>query len=109
MFITGEIKVHKNDGVTRHCKAAKVFGDGSLAVWDEAPDDEFGFAVVSPNTGFQLVDKRTEEIIEPDIMVQSNRWERIEREDHSWKQTSSAALRKRAERRDDVDEDQIDI
>lgn len=109
MFLTDEIKVHKTDGVTRQCQAAKVLGDGSLAVWDNVPDDEYGFAIVSPGTGFQLVDRRTDEIIEPDIVVGSDKWERVERDGHSWKQTSPAALKERAKRRDDVDEDELNI
>lgn len=107
MFITGEVEVHKADGVTRQAEAAKILDNGAIAVWDETPDDEYGFAVVSPGTGFQLIDERTEEIIEPDLVAQHDMWQRVEREGHSWKHTSPAALKERAKRRDDVDEDEI--
>lgn len=87
MLITGELKVHKSDGVTREATRAEVLPDGSLAVWDANEGLEKG----------------------PDIIVRPDLWERIEREGHNWKHTSSAALEQRAKRRDDVDEDDINL
>jgi len=108
MFMTGDLTVHKADGVTRDAKAAKQDGQGNLAVWDKLPEDEYRFAVVAQGADFQLVDMRTDKIIEPDIMVQEDKWERVERDGHLWKQTFSQALKAKAKKRDDVDSDAVE-
>jgi len=82
MQITGEIKVHKSDNLTRAASKVEVMGDGSLAVWDG-------------NT------------TEPDIIVRPEHWERIEREGHYWRQASPEAIMDRAKERDDVDENEV--
>jgi len=83
MKISGDVKVHKSDGVTRAVIAAKVLDDGSLAVWDSDKDKE------------------------PDIIVTPDKWERVERDGHNWRQTSTKAIMEQARERDDVDEDKV--
>jgi len=93
MKITGELKVHKSDGVTRPARRAEVMKNGALAVWDEP-----------------RVDANKMELIkwgEPDIIVSEEKWERIEREGHSWRHTSTKAVMEQARKRDDVDEDEV--
>lgn len=107
MFITGDVKVHKSDGVTRSAEAMKVDDGGQLAVYDDVPSDEFGFASISPSGDYQLVDKRTGEVIEPDIIVGPDMYDRIERKMHSWNHTSPKAIKQRAEREDGVDVEDI--
>lgn len=83
MDIRGNIKIHKADGITKSVVRAKVIQDGCLAVWDEAIDGD------------------------PDIIVQSDKWERIEREGHSWRRSHSSNIIEEAKERDDVDVDQV--
>lgn len=93
MKITGELKVHKSDGVTRPVRKARVMKNGALAVWDEP-----------------RVDANKLELIkwgEPDIIVSEEKWERIERDGHHWRHTSSRAVMEEARKRDDVDEDEV--
>lgn len=83
MRLTGSIKIHKSDGITRPARQVEILDNGCLAVWD---------------------DDKTKE---PDIVVQDDKWERVEREDSSWRHTSPQAIMKEAEERDDVDEDKV--
>lgn len=103
MFISGEIEVHKTDGVTRQCSAALILDDGSIAVWDILGTDDYRLIDEA------LVDHETGEVIEPDVIATADEWRRVEREGHSWKQTSTGALMERAKRRDDVDEEDINF
>jgi len=83
MKITGSVKIHKSDGVTREALGVKVMDNGSLAVWDKKTSGE------------------------PDILVSEDKWERVERDGHSWRQTSSQAILEEARERDDVDADDV--
>jgi len=94
MRITGDLKIHKSDGVTRPAKSALVLEDGSLAVWDSIKKDSDGNNLPSAYDN-------------PDIIVESEKWHRIEREGHHWKHKSPQALKERAKNRDDVDEDDL--
>jgi len=107
MYMTGEIQIHKSDAVTRSAKAIRVYNDGTLAVWDTVPNDKYGFASIAHGVPIKLVDMRTEEIIEPDVIVGSDKWERIERNNHSWKNTTINSMMQEAEKREDVDEDEV--
>lgn len=107
MIMTGELKIHKADGVTRTADAVVENTTGSLMVWDDIAS---GFIKVDYPGGSAspvIVDKRDSDLIEPDIIVKPDKWERVEREKHSWKQSSAKALVERAERRDDVDEEEV--
>jgi hypothetical protein len=79
-----EVVIHKSDGVTRRADKVQILSHGSLAVWDSHGDNE-----------------------DPDILVQGDKWERVEREGHSWRQTTSKAVMEEARKRDDVDEDEV--
>lgn len=79
-----EVVIHKSDGVTRRAHKVKILSHGALAVWDS--HGEGGGA---------------------DILVQGDKWERVEREGHNWRQTSSKAIMEEARKRDDVDEEDI--
>lgn len=81
--MTGELKIHKSDGVTRVASKAEVLDDGSLAVWDDKDNDE------------------------PDIIVTSDYWQRIEKEGHSWRRSNYKQIMEEAKNRDDVDEDEL--
>jgi hypothetical protein len=79
-----EVVIHKSDGVTRRADKVKLLSHGSLAVWDSHGECEG-----------------------PDILVQGDKWERVEREGHNWRQTSSKAIMEEARKRDDVDEEEV--
>jgi len=79
-----EVAIHKSDGVTKHAAKVKIMDNGCLAVWDTLETQE-----------------------EPDIVVKEDKWERVEREGHSWRQTSTESVMEEARRRDDVDEDKV--
>lgn len=105
--LTGEITIHKSDGVTRDAEATAENTSGSLSVWDEIP---FGFVkIVYPDGSSTplLIDERTSQIIEPDIVVKDDKWERVQRKGKYWKRSSTSAVIERAKERDDVDEEQV--
>jgi hypothetical protein len=83
MKLTGNIKIHKSDGVTRQAKCVIVLDNGELAVWDKQKG-------------------------EPDILVSEDKWERVEREGHSWRQSSYSNVMEEAKERDDVNEDLLE-
>lgn len=106
MKISGEIKIHKKIQ-TRVAAAVSLTENGDLLVWDYLPDDwSWKDNMVSVYVGDEYVDKNWEEV-EPDIIASNEEWTRIERKNHHWESTSPQALRDRAKRRDDVDEDEI--
>lgn len=107
MHLTGDITVHKSDNRTRSCDGVKVLNNGGLAVWDEIEVNEFSFGASIPGEGFHLIDDRTKEVIEPDIVVGEEKWERIERDECSWKKHSTSNIMQRAKERDDVDEEKV--
>ena len=82
MDISGELKVHKSDGVTKSVSRAKVLNNGELAVWEYENDGE------------------------PDIIVSADMWERIERKGANWRSNMNSLI-ERAKQRDDVDVDDI--
>lgn len=82
MDISGQLKVHKSDGVTKDVSRAKILNNGELAVWEYDSDGE------------------------PDIIVSASMWKRIERNGANWR-TNMKSVIKQAEERDDVDVDQI--
>lgn len=79
-----QVVIHKSDGVTRRANKVEILSHGSLAVWD-SEDTDMG----------------------PDILVQGDKWERVERKGHNWRQSSAAAIMQEAKERDDVDEDEV--
>lgn len=91
--MTGNLKVHKKVE-TRRASAVEVLPNGELAVWDSIPDSQISYAVQQD---------------EPDIIVDEDEWQRVEREGHNWKRTSPEAIKQRAKERDDVDEDEVNI
>lgn len=109
MILTGDIEIHKSDGVTRQASAVKITADSCLSLWDSIPDEDCKFAYIGESSRIHLVDEITQEVIEPDVVVKESKWERVERDGHSWKNTTPSALRERAKRRDDVDEDEIEF
>lgn len=109
MYIAGDLEVHKTDGVTRSCAAAAVNPDGSLAVWDSLPDGEWKWDTVGSSSIIGIKDVDNEKFYSADLIASSDRWDRVESEGSSWMHTSASAIIERAEERDDVDEDEIDI
>jgi len=83
MKLTGSIKIHKSDGVTRPARKVVVMDNACLAICDN------------------------EDCEEPDIVVPEDKWERVERDNTSWRQTSPEAIMREARERDDVDEDEV--
>lgn len=85
MQISGNVKVHKSDGMTKAVSKAEVLSNGSLAIW-----------------GTENIDG------EPDIIVSEDMWERVEREDHSWRRSAKHSYIQEAKERDDIDEEKVD-
>lgn len=96
----GSLQIHKSDATTRDCSAVIRLSDGGLAVYDTLPHDW--------NYRDEELWMPTGEFISPDIIVDPDRYNRVEKEDSTWNTHSPEALRKRAEERDDVDEDNLD-
>lgn len=105
--ITGEVKIHKADGVTRQADAVVENLSGSLSVWDDLPQNFIKMEYPEGSSDPVLLDKRDSNIIEPDILVKPDKWERVERQGHHWKRSSTSSIISRAKRRDGVDEEQI--
>lgn len=105
--LTGKVTIHKSDGVTRDAEATAENPSGSLSVWDEIPFDFVKIVYPDGSSTPLLVDKRTSRIIEPDIVVKADKWERVQREGNYWKRSSTTAVINKAKERDDVDEEQI--
>lgn len=106
-IITGEVTIHKADGVTRGADAVLVTTSNSLMVWDDVAESFVQAKFPDGGTDPILVDNRDNNIIEPDIIVKPGKWERIERDGHHWKRSTTQSLIERAEKRDDVDADKI--
>lgn len=98
--MTGSLKIHKTNARTRQCEAVIRLDDGGLAVYDTLPP-----------VGWEYSDKMlwTEDgnPITPHIIVQPDKYDRVETEDSTWNTHSPQALRERAKSRDDVNEDDI--
>lgn len=107
MLITGEIVIHKTDNATRACAGVKVLPDGSIAVWDQLPGDDYKW------DGDKLIllgdynEGTRGRILEPDVIAGADQFDRVERKGHSWKMSNIAHLRELAEKRDDVDPDEL--
>lgn len=84
----GNLKIHKSDGITRSADKVKILPDGAIAVWDNI--DTTGFVESGP-----------------DVIASSDKWERVEREDHSWRRSSTSNIIQEAKDRDDVDADDV--
>ena len=106
-ILTGDLKIHKSDAGTRPAKAALVIGSGSLMVWDDVPLDRISIEYPGSSPTPIIKDIETGHIIEPDIVVDSTKWQRVEREGHSWMYASTNDLMQEAKERDDVDEDEF--
>lgn len=89
MYISGELKIHKSDGVTKAARKAKVLDNGELAVWEPNIDD-----LPNQHDG------------DPDIIVSADMWERVEREGSSWRDNITSLV-EQAKERDDVDVEDI--
>lgn len=100
MLMTGDLKIHKTDAAVRHCEAVVRLEDGGLAVYDTLPANGWEYR------GNMLWTEMGDPI-EPHIIAQPDEYERVEVDGHHWKDTSPQALRDRAERRDDVDADEL--
>jgi len=83
----GKVVIHKSDGVTRRAEKVQVLDNNALAVWDSEDDSEG--------------------VDEPDIVVKADKWERIEKEEYSWRQSSASRIMQEARERDDVNEEFI--
>jgi len=79
------VVIHKSDGVTRRAQKVQVLDNNALAVWD--------------------TEEASVDIDEPDVIVKGDKWERIEKEEHSWRQSSASRIMQEARERDDVDEE----
>jgi len=101
MLMTGRIEIHKTDGVVRHCEAVLKLDDGYLAVYDSLPATNW-----EVQDGM-LLDVKTGNIIEPHILAPPEAYERVERENKYWKNTSPEAITQRAKERDDADESEL--
>lgn len=101
MLMTGRVEIHKSSGVVRHCEAVLKLDDGYLAVYDSLPATHW-----KVQDGM-LVDSKTGNIIEPHIIASPDTYERIERENKYWKNTSPEAITQRAKERDDVDPSEL--
>lgn len=106
-IITGEVIIHKADGVTRGADAILVTSSNSLMVWDDIAESFVQAKFPDGGTEPILVDNRDNNIIQPDIIVKPDKWERIERDGHHWKRSTTKSIFSRAEERDDVDADEV--
>jgi len=106
-IITGEVTIHKADGVTRDADAVLITSSNSLMLWDDIAESFVQAKFPDGGTDPILVDNRDSNIIEPDIIVKPGKWERIERDGHHWKRSTTNSIISRAEQRDDVDADKV--
>jgi len=104
MLLTGDLVIHKTDNATRDCRAVVVLKDGSIAVWDSLPDNDWAWDTKAQDIVGNFGEKSR---WEPDIIAGPDMYERVERKGHPWKFHTPAGLRQLAEERDDVDEDEL--
>lgn len=103
MILTGNLEVHKTDNLVRKAEAVKHMPDGAIAVWDTIPED----AEIDYDNGHIRTGPTYDGIVQPDIIAGPDHYQRVERSGHSWSMTNMAALRKKAEEREDVDVDEL--
>lgn len=104
MMTSGDVVVHQSRGVTRDCEAALVDDNGILSIWDVLPSD---WKWIDAHGKTFPYDHNEEGVIEPDLIVSSDKWEYIEVDNHRWKMNTRESIIERAKERDDVDEDDI--
>jgi len=105
MLLTGNLEVHKATGIVRPCDAVFKGEDGSLAVFDNIQETDKTVKFDSRLGTF--VDSKGHTTVEPSIIVGSDKWERVEREESYWNHTSTKAIKQKAKKRDDVSTEDI--
>lgn len=108
MLMTGDLKIHKTDGKTRAADGVLETPRGSLLVWDELEKDFTNISYPGNSPTPVIIDQRDNSAIEPDILVDPDKWDRVERDKHSWKNSTAKGIMERAKRRDDVDEEEVE-
>lgn len=107
MIMSGGVRVHLAT-VQREAEAAILQHDGSLAVWDELPEDwswhHLGGGIILPMDSSPV----NGGIVEADAIIPADSWEKAHKESSYVNPTSSQAMKAKAAKREDVDEDVLD-